>query len=163
MPGQSVCIKVDREYLRQRSDVVCALVHVHREERAHTENTGSRVGAHKSIPRAGGGPRRALPSIDRYLNEYSSAVRGPLWNQSRRHNGSFRRAPISPADRPLVDTEFHLSRRPRVIAQRDDRRPRVTREDCLSFVARTHVVSYFTPLSILLSCRTIIFPIYFNY
>ncbi|EGI57752.1 hypothetical protein G5I_14280 [Acromyrmex echinatior] len=62
-----------RGYLRQRSDVACALVYVHREERARTENTESHVGAHKSIPRVGGGPRRALSSIDRYLNEYSSA------------------------------------------------------------------------------------------
>ncbi|KYM86848.1 hypothetical protein ALC53_03771 [Atta colombica] len=48
-------------------------VHVHREERARTENTKSHVEAHKSIPGVGGGPRRALSSIDRYLNEYSSA------------------------------------------------------------------------------------------
>lgn len=95
-------VKVDREYLRQRSDVGVACARSctwTREEHARTENTESHVGAHKSVPGVGGGPRRALPSIDRYLNEYSSVVRDPLWNQSRRHNGSFRRAPISPADR----------------------------------------------------------------
>ncbi|KYM94254.1 hypothetical protein ALC62_15115 [Cyphomyrmex costatus] len=62
-------------YLRQRSDVACALVpRMHREERARAGNTESHVGAHKSILQSGRrGPRRALSSIDRYLNEYSSA------------------------------------------------------------------------------------------
>ncbi|KYN36476.1 hypothetical protein ALC56_09437, partial [Trachymyrmex septentrionalis] len=46
--------------VRQRSDVACALVRVHREEHARAENTESHVGAHKSIPRVGGGPRRKL-------------------------------------------------------------------------------------------------------
>jgi len=64
-----------------------------------------------------------------------------------------RRYPRRPA---LVDTEFHLSR-PRVIAQRDDCRPRVTREGCLSFVARMHAVTYFSSLTILLSACHIIF------
>jgi len=102
VPGQSVRIKVDREDTCDRDQTsasrVC-LCTCTGKNHARTENTGSHIGAHKSISRVGGGSRRALSSIDRYLNEYSSAVRGPLWNQSRRHNGSFRRAPISPADR----------------------------------------------------------------
>lgn len=79
VPGQSVCIKVDREYLRQRSDVgvACARCARARGKNARArENTGSHVGAHKSIP--GGWAAGRVGRIDRYLNEYSSAVRDPL-------------------------------------------------------------------------------------